>query len=76
MAERSVASSAACVAGLAAWVRASSRMLTLDGDRTSAAALGAKEKPVMTPPALRLTSAVACCHHGFLAGWLMRSPPS
>src|SRR6185437_2750483 len=31
---------------------------------------GAKLSPVITPPVLTVTSAVACCHHGrgFLAG--------
>jgi hypothetical protein len=39
----------------------------LVGDAISAAACGAKDNPVIAPPALTLTSAVACCHHGFLA---------
>jgi hypothetical protein len=40
----------------------------LVGDEMSAAAaLGTKDNPVIAPPALRLTSAVACCHQGFLA---------
>ena len=33
----------------------------------STVALGAKENPVTAPPALRLTTAVACCHHGLPA---------
>src|ERR1022692_4600602 len=36
----------------------------LDGDFISAAARGTNENPVITPLALRLTSAVTCCHHG------------
>src|SRR6185437_16661305 len=32
----------------------------------SAAAPGAKLNPVITPLALTVTSAVACCHHGLL----------
>ncbi|HKB29265.1 MAG TPA: hypothetical protein VKD26_00325 [Streptosporangiaceae bacterium] len=36
------------------------------GDVISAAGFGTTENPVMAPPALRLTSAVACCHQGFL----------
>ena len=36
----------------------------LVGELKSAAAFGTKEKPVMAPPALRLTSAVICCHRG------------
>ena len=33
----------------------------------SAAAFGTNENPVIAPPALRLTSAVTCCHQGLLA---------
>ncbi len=36
----------------------------LVGELMSAAAFGTKENPVMAPPALRLTSAVICCHRG------------
>src|SRR6266700_8085607 len=39
---------------------------------------GAKFSPVITPPVLTVTSAVACCHHGrgFLAGCTdISSPP-
>ena len=36
----------------------------LVGVLMSAAAFGTKENPVMAPPALRLTSAVICCHRG------------
>ena len=36
----------------------------LVGELKSAAAFGTKENPVMAPPALRLTSAVICCHRG------------
>ena len=39
----------------------------LAGELISAAAFGTKENPVMAPPALRLTSAVICCHRGRLA---------
>src|SRR6266496_1590135 len=34
------------------------------GEARSAAALGTKENPVIAPPAVRLTSAVTCCHRG------------
>src|SRR5215467_9614599 len=40
----------------------------LAGDRRSAAVCGTKENPVIAPPALRLTSAVACCHQGLPRG--------
>src|ERR1700730_2348926 len=38
---------------------------------------GAKFSPVITPPVLTVTSAVACCHHGrgFLAGCTDISSP-
>src|SRR5580698_5490718 len=36
----------------------------LVGELMSAAAFGTKENPVIAPPALRLTSAVICCHRG------------
>ena len=36
----------------------------LAGELKSAAAFGTKENPVIAPPALRLTSAVICCHRG------------
>ena len=66
MAVRSVASLAgACRTECC---RASKLTGRLVGDEKSTAALGTNEKPVMAPPALRLTSAVACCHHGVLAG--------
>ena len=39
----------------------------LAGEETSADAFGTKDRPVTTPPAPRLTSAVACCHQGLLA---------
>jgi hypothetical protein len=73
MAERSIASSV--VAGWAVFLRASKRIGMLVGDLRSAAAPGTKENPVIAPPALRLTSAVICCHRGLLAG-CMRSPLS
>jgi hypothetical protein len=38
----------------------------LVGDVMSAAVPCAKEIPVIAPHVLRLTSAVACCHVGFL----------
>ena len=36
------------------------------GEVMVAAAPGTKLNPVSTPPVLTVTSAVACCHHGFL----------
>jgi len=47
----------------------------LEGDVRSAAGRGTKEKPVIAPPAPRLTSAVACCHQGLPADGT-GSPPS
>src|SRR5262249_31589625 len=38
------------------------------GEIRSAGEPGTNERPVTTPPALRLTSAVACCHRGLAAG--------
>src|SRR3981081_1180963 len=66
MAERSMASSAAV--GCAAFSSAVRWTGRLAGDAMLAAVPGAKENPVIVPPALRLTRAVACCHQGFLAG--------
>ena len=65
MAVRSIASDWG--AGLAAWAdcfRATRFNGMLVGELISAAACGTKENPVMAPPALRLTSAVICCHRG------------
>jgi hypothetical protein len=73
MADRSVASLAGA-AGCADFSRASSRIGMLVGDVISAGALGTNEKPVMVPLALRLTSAVTCCHRGLLAE-ITSSPP-
>src|SRR5580658_662334 len=36
------------------------------GEVIVAAAPGTKLNPVITPPVVTVTSAVACCHHGFL----------
>src|ERR1700758_1132026 len=52
--------------GFAACSRASRCSGTLVGDVIVVAAPGMKLSPVITPPALTVTSAVACCHHGFL----------
>src|SRR5215510_15089681 len=38
------------------------------GEIRSAREPGTNDRPVTTPPALRLTSAVACCHRGLAAG--------
>ena len=66
MAVRSVASLAgACRTECCRASRLTGRLV---GEEKSTAAFGMNEKPVMAPPALRLTSAVACCHHGLLAG--------
>ena len=65
MAVRSVASPAgACRTECC---RASKLTGRLVGDEKSTLAWGTNEKPVIAPPALRLTSAVACCHQGLLA---------
>jgi hypothetical protein len=47
----------------------------LVGEVIVAAAPGTKLNPVMTPPVLTVTSAVACCHHGFLTGRTGTSSP-
>ncbi len=39
------------------------------------AAPGTKLSPVITPPVLTVTSAVACCHHGFLTERTATLPP-
>src|SRR5215831_14864862 len=62
MADRSFASSAC--AGWADFSSAIRPTGMLEGDVRSAAGRGTKEKPVIAPPAPRLTSAVACCHQG------------
>src|SRR5882724_6838272 len=54
------------VPGCAACSRASRCSGTLVGEVMVAAAPGTKLNPVITPPVLTVTSAVACCHHGFL----------
>src|SRR6266567_4970072 len=73
MAERSTESSAG--AGSADFSRASNRIGIPVGDLKSAAARGTKENPVIAPPALRLTTAVTCCHQALLPGCIS-SPPS
>jgi hypothetical protein len=40
----------------------------LAGEVRSAGEFGTKESPVTTPPAPRVSSAVACCHCGLAAG--------
>jgi hypothetical protein len=47
----------------------------LVGDVISATVPWVKENPVIAPQVLRLTSAVACCHVGFLTG-ITDSPSS
>src|ERR1700678_435180 len=47
----------------------------LVGDVISATVPWVKENPVIAPQVLRLTSAVACCHVGFLAKFT-KSPSS
>jgi hypothetical protein len=42
------------------------------GDVIVAGVPGAKFNPVITPPVLTVTSAVACCHHG--RGFLTECP--
>jgi hypothetical protein len=73
MAERSIASLAG--AGWPACRKASNRMCMPVGEVRSAAALGTKVNPVIAPLALKLTTAVACCHSGLLAG-CTSTPPS
>src|SRR5689334_21377417 len=63
------------VPGCAACSRASRCSGTLVGEVIVAAAPGTKLSPVITPPALTVTSAVACCHHGFLTGRTDTLPP-
>ena len=68
MAARNTASwlgAARCASGVwTDWCSATRLIGTLDGELKSAAAFGTKENPVIAPPALRLTSAVICCHRG------------
>src|ERR1700740_1610311 len=54
--------------GRAACSRASRWSGTLVAEVIVAAAPGTKLNPVITPPVLKVTSAVACWHHGFLTG--------
>ena len=73
MADRSVASldGAACWADFSSAI---SRIGRLAGDAMSAGAFGTNENPVIVPLALRLTSAVTCCHRGLLVE-ITSSPP-
>src|ERR1700730_19146593 len=63
------------VPGGAACSRASRRSGTLVGEVIVVAAPGTKLSPVITPPVLTVTSAVACCHHGFLTERTASLPP-
>src|ERR1700760_3938579 len=63
------------VAGFAACSRASRCTGTLAGAVIVAAVPGTKLSPVITPPVVTVTSAVACCHHGFLAERTATLPP-
>src|SRR6516225_76273 len=69
MADRK-ASSPVCwdVAGLAGLSKAISLTGIRVGDVISSTVPWAKANPVIAPHVLRLTSAVACCHVGFLSG--------
>src|ERR1700753_2691732 len=77
MAVRATDSSvAACaVLGSMAWSSAVSVTGTLAGEARCSGVPWAKAKPVIAPPVPRLTSAVACCHHG-LRGGCTDSPTS
>src|SRR5271165_4693785 len=66
MAERSALSLADT--GLAGFLRASKWTGIRVGDVMSSTVPWAKANPVIAPHVLRLTSAVACCHVGFLTG--------
>src|ERR1700759_4122384 len=70
MAVRATDSSvAACaVLGSMAWSSAVSVTGTLAGEARCSGVPWAKAKPVIAPPVPRLTSAVACCHHGLRGG--------
>src|ERR1700733_4844414 len=63
------------VPGCAACSRASRFSGTLAGEIIVVAAPGTKLSPVITPPVLTVTSAVACCHHGFLTERMASLPP-
>src|ERR1700728_4215214 len=63
------------VPGCAACSRASRCSGTLAGEIIVVAAPGTKLSPVITPPVLTVTSAVACCHHGFLTERTASLPP-
>src|SRR5579872_4415117 len=73
MAGRSLSSPVS--AGLAAFSSASRCSGTLLGEVIAAAAPGTNVNPVITPPVLTVTSAVACCHHGFLTECTDPFPP-
>src|ERR1700759_3555933 len=62
-------------AGLAAFSSAIRCSGTLLGEVIVVAAPGTKLSPVITPPVLTVTSAVACCHHGFLTERTASLPP-
>src|ERR1700761_5691619 len=61
--------------GCAACSRASRCTGTLVGEVIVAAAPGTKLNPVITPPVLTVTSAVACCHHGLLTACMSTTSP-
>src|ERR1700735_3421775 len=61
--------------GCAACSRASRCSGTLGGEFIVAAAPGTKLKPVIMPPVVTVTSAVACSHHGFLTECTVSLPP-
>src|SRR5487761_234034 len=63
------------VPGCAPCSRASRCSGTLVGEVIVVAAPGTKLSPVITPPVLTVTSAVACCHQGFLAERTATLPP-
>src|SRR3984957_17080164 len=48
---------------------------TLVGEVIVSAAPGTKLNPAITPPVVTVTSAVACCHHGFLTECTVPLPP-
>src|SRR5258708_22623289 len=66
MADRNVPSFADT--GLAGFLNSSRWTGMLVGDVISSTVPWAKANPVIAPHVLRLTSAVACCHVGFLTG--------
>src|SRR5215467_2875480 len=74
MADRSPASGES--AGAAAFSSASRWTGTAVGEVIVAAAPGTKVNPVIAPPVLTVTSAVACFHHGFLTDCTETSSPS